>query len=187
MSPAPGVYVGTIRHRRFAPRPHEFRYALAMVRHFFGACDRLLDRDGLMLLQTITVDDWRFREYRSAPSWIAKYIFPGAELASVAAILASLARVSRMGLYHAEQIGPHYARTLHHWRQRFHRRLDDVRAQGFDDRFIRMWDLYFGSARRPSWSGTSATCSSCWPGRPHAVCSPASCRPPTVHRSPTTS
>ncbi len=45
----------------------------------FSACDRLLDRDGLMLLQTITVNDWRFRDYRSAPSWIAKYIFPGAE------------------------------------------------------------------------------------------------------------
>lgn len=30
------------------------------------------------------------------------------------------------------------------WRERFHRQLDDVRAQGFDERFIRMWDLYLG-------------------------------------------
>jgi cyclopropane-fatty-acyl-phospholipid synthase len=111
---------------------------------FFGACDRLLDRDGLMLLQTITVDDWRFAAYRSEPNWIAKYIFPGAELASQAEILASLARVTRLGLFHAEQIGSHYARTLHAWRERFHRRLDEVRAQGFDERFIRMWDLYLG-------------------------------------------
>jgi cyclopropane-fatty-acyl-phospholipid synthase len=111
---------------------------------FFSACDRLLDRDGLMLLQTITVDDWRFSDYRSAPNWISKYIFPGAELASVAEILAALARTSRIALYHAEQIGTHYARTLHAWRQRFHARLDDVRAQGFDERFIRMWDLYLG-------------------------------------------
>lgn len=111
---------------------------------FFGACDRLLDRDGVMLLQTITVDDWRFREYRGAPNWISKYIFPGAELASVAEVLASLARTSRMSLYHAEQIGTHYARTLHDWRERFHRQVGEVRAQGFDDRFIRMWDLYLG-------------------------------------------
>ena len=117
------------------------------IRHyddFFGACDRLLDRDGLMLLQTITVDDWRFAAYRSEPNWIAKYIFPGAELASQSEILASLARVTRLGLFHAEQIGTHYARTLHAWRERFHRRLDAVRAQGFDERFIRMWDLYLG-------------------------------------------
>ena len=115
------------------------------VRHydeFFAACDRLLTPDGAMLLQTITVDDWRFAEYLGTPSWIAKYIFPGAELASVADILASLGRVTRLGLYHAQQIGVHYARTLHQWRERFHRQLDEVRRQGFDERFIRMWDLY---------------------------------------------
>jgi cyclopropane-fatty-acyl-phospholipid synthase len=111
---------------------------------FFAACDRLLNPDGVMLLQTITVDDWRFKEYLSAPTWISKRIFPGAELASVAEVLASLARVSRLGLFHAQQIGTHYARTLHDWRARFHQRLDDVRAQGFDERFIRMWDLYLG-------------------------------------------
>jgi cyclopropane-fatty-acyl-phospholipid synthase len=111
---------------------------------FFGACDRLLDRDGVMLLQTITVDDWRFAEYHRSPNWISKYIFPGAELASVDEILASLARTTRLSLYHAEQIGSHYARTLHAWRERFRSHLNDVRAQGFDDRFIRMWDLYLG-------------------------------------------
>jgi cyclopropane-fatty-acyl-phospholipid synthase len=111
---------------------------------FFAACDRLLDRDGLMLLQTITVDEWRFAAYHREPNWIAKYIFPGAELASVAEVLASLARVTRLSLYHAEQIGTHYARTLHAWRERFHRQLDEVRRQGFDERFIRMWDLYLG-------------------------------------------
>ena len=109
---------------------------------FFGACDRLLAPDGVMLLQTITVDEWRFKQYLESPTWISKHIFPGAELASAAEILASLARATHLSLYHAEQIGTHYARTLRDWRARFHARLDDVRAQGFDDRFIRMWDLY---------------------------------------------
>jgi cyclopropane-fatty-acyl-phospholipid synthase len=111
---------------------------------FFGVCDRLLNRDGVMLLQTITVDDQRFASYLGEPNWIAKYIFPGAELASVGAILASLTRATGLGLFHAEQIGTHYARTLHAWRARFQSRLGEVRAQGFDDRFIRMWDLYLG-------------------------------------------
>jgi cyclopropane-fatty-acyl-phospholipid synthase len=109
---------------------------------FFRACDRLIGPDGVVLLQTITVDDFRFRDYLKAPGWIAEYIFPGAELASLAGILASLGRVTTLGLYHAQQIGTHYARTLHQWRQRFHRQLDEVRRQGFDERFIRMWDLY---------------------------------------------
>lgn len=109
---------------------------------FFGACDRLLSPAGSMLLQTITVDDWRFADYRRTPSWIAKHIFPGSELASVARILASLERVSTLGLTSIAQIGPHYALTLREWRRRFLARLDEVRALGFDDRFIRMWDLY---------------------------------------------
>ena len=117
---------------------------LAHYDEFFAACERLLKPDGAMLMQTITVDDWRFTEYLETPSWIAKRIFPGSELASVAEILASLRRVSRLSLHHAQQIGPHYARTLHQWRDRFHDRIADVRALGFDDRFLRMWDLYLG-------------------------------------------
>ncbi len=111
---------------------------------FFAACQRLLTDDGAMLMQTITVDDWRFADYMSTPSWIAKRIFPGAELASVAEILASQARVTTFALHHALDIGTHYARTLHQWRERFQARLAEVRAQGFDERFIRMWDLYLG-------------------------------------------
>ena len=53
-----------------------------------------------------------------------------------------VSRVSRLSLHHAQQIGPHYARTLHQWRERFHERLDHVHALGFDARFARMWDLY---------------------------------------------
>jgi cyclopropane-fatty-acyl-phospholipid synthase len=39
-------------------------------------------------------------------------------------------------------MGPYYARTLHVWRENFHRVLDAVRAQGFDETFIRKWDYY---------------------------------------------
>ncbi|MEO8258872.1 MAG: cyclopropane-fatty-acyl-phospholipid synthase family protein [Acidobacteriota bacterium] len=109
---------------------------------YFSAVDRLLAPDGAMLLQTITVDDQWFPSYHGTPDWIEKYIFPGGELASVGQIMTSLARTTSLSMYHAENIGSHYARTLHGWRARFHQQLDRVRALGFDDRFIRMWDLY---------------------------------------------
>ena len=48
-------------------------------------------------------------------------------------------------MYHAENFGTHYARTLQAWRARFRHNLDRVRALGYDERFIRMWDLYLGS------------------------------------------
>ena len=110
---------------------------------YFGAADRLLKPDGSMLFQTITVDDQHFPHYHGQPDWIEKYIFPGGELASVGEVLKSLGRVTSLSMYHAENFGSHYARTLHEWRARFQRHLDQVRAQGFSERFIRMWDLYF--------------------------------------------
>ena len=50
--------------------------------------------------------------------------------------------VDEFAAHHAQEIGPHYALTLREWRARFWSRIDEVRAQGFDERFIRMWDLY---------------------------------------------
>lgn len=112
---------------------------------YFKAVDRLLAPDGVMFLQTITVDDQWFPKYHGTPDWIEKYIFPGGELASVGEILKSLARTTSLSMYHAENCGTHYARTLQAWRARFHQNLDRVRALGYDERFIRMWDLYLAS------------------------------------------
>ena len=118
---------------------------LAHYDDYFQSVDRLLAPDGLMLLQTITIDDRSFPTYHGTPDWIEKYIFPGGELASVGEMLKSLARSTSLSLYHAENRGTHYARTLRAWRARFHQELPRVRALGFDDRFIRMWDLYLAS------------------------------------------
>lgn len=118
------------------------------LRHYdeyFGAVDRLLAPDGVMALQTITVSDQWFPRYRGDADWIEAYIFPGGELASIGEILASLARVTSMSLYAAENFGTHYARTLSLWRQRFHAQLPQVRALGFDERFVRMWDFYLAT------------------------------------------
>ena len=43
---------------------------------------------------------------------------------------------------HSRRIGRHYGETLARWRDAFLRRLDDVRALGFDERFVRPWDFY---------------------------------------------
>ncbi|MDE3157062.1 MAG: class I SAM-dependent methyltransferase [Acidobacteriota bacterium] len=117
----------------------------AFYDRFFAACDRLLAPDGAMLLQTITMQDQRFRAYLQQADWTQKYIFPGGQLASMAGMLASVQRATRLTLHHAEEIGVHYARTLEAWRERFLAVRASVRAQGFDERFIRMWDFYLGS------------------------------------------
>jgi cyclopropane-fatty-acyl-phospholipid synthase len=111
---------------------------------FFDACDRLLAREGSMLLQTITIPDQEVSAYRRRVDWIQTYIFPGSELASVSEILRSLARRTELVLTNAENLGGHYSRTLAFWRERFFRKLEDVRRLGFDEKFQRMWDFYLG-------------------------------------------
>ena len=38
----------------------------------------------------------------------------------------------------------HYAETLKHWRERFLLHTEEVKALGFDERFLRMWEYYLG-------------------------------------------
>jgi cyclopropane-fatty-acyl-phospholipid synthase len=111
---------------------------------FFATCSRLLARDGIMLLQTISMPDQRFDTYRKNVDWHQKHIFPGCCIPSLSAITRALARSSDLTVHHLEDIGPSYARTLAAWRARFHARLDDVRALGFDARFVRTWEMYLG-------------------------------------------
>lgn len=110
---------------------------------FFGQCARLLKPAGEMLLQTITIADQRYQAAKRRVDFIQRYIFPGGCLPSVTAIAESVTRASDMRIVALDDIGPHYARTLCDWRERFHRRLDEVRAQGFPEPFIRMWEWYF--------------------------------------------
>ena len=110
---------------------------------YFSACDRLLKPNGQMLLQTITMSERKFPQYLKRCDWIQKYIFPGAELASVIGIQKTLACTTGLQLFQAEDIGMHYAETLRTWRERCHAVDSDIAALGFDERFRRMWDYYF--------------------------------------------
>ncbi len=109
---------------------------------YFSICDRLLADDGCMLLQTITMPDQKFKAYRRNSDWIRKYIFPGGELASIAGILSSLGRRTQLTLFHAEDIGLHYAETLRRWKESFLANLEELADMGFDIRFARMWEFY---------------------------------------------
>jgi cyclopropane-fatty-acyl-phospholipid synthase len=109
---------------------------------FFGKCSSLLKPDGQMLLQAITIADQRYDYARRNVDFIKRYVFPGGFLPSVTAMTSSLTRVTDLRAVNIEDIGLHYARTLRDWRERFFARIEEVRAQGFSDEFIRLWDFY---------------------------------------------
>jgi len=110
---------------------------------YFAKCSELLAPHGSMLLQAITIADRRYERARRSVDFIQRYIFPGSCIPSVAALSTSIARASDMRLFHLDDIGPHYATTLEHWRHNLRDNLAKVRSLGYGDEFIRMWEYYF--------------------------------------------
>jgi cyclopropane-fatty-acyl-phospholipid synthase len=109
---------------------------------YFAKVRSLLKDDGMALIQAITIEDHRYEVALKAVDFIKRFIFPGSFIPSIHAMQGAIARSTDLKLYNLEDIGPSYALTLRHWRQRFLARLDEVRAQGYPDRFIRMWEFY---------------------------------------------
>jgi cyclopropane-fatty-acyl-phospholipid synthase len=109
---------------------------------YFQSCSRLLKPDGMMLLQAITIADQVYERHKYSVDFIKRYIFPGSCIPSIAAITASIARVTDLRLFHLEDITPHYAKTLAGWREQFFRNIDDVKGLGYSDAFVRMWNFY---------------------------------------------
>jgi len=108
---------------------------------FFGALRERLAPDGSAALQIITIPDERFAEYRSSADFIQLYIFPGGMLPCPAA-LNNAARGAGFAIETARTFAASYAETLKEWRGRFHAQWPSISAQGFDERFRRMWDYY---------------------------------------------
>ncbi len=109
---------------------------------FFRKCSDLLKADGQMLLQSITIADQNFDSYRSSVDFIRRYVFPGGCLTSVTSMLQFLTSATDLRVVHLEDIAPHYARTIGLWRERFEASLDSVRALGYPEEFVRMWQYY---------------------------------------------
>jgi cyclopropane-fatty-acyl-phospholipid synthase len=109
---------------------------------FFLHFARLLQPDGLMALQAITIADQKYEAHKRDVDFIKRYIFPGSTLTSVTALCTAATRSTDLRLFHLEDITPHYARTLREWRERLLARIEEVRSLGYSEPFIRMWEYY---------------------------------------------
>lgn len=109
---------------------------------YFAKCSELLKSDGMFLLQAITVADRGYERALRTIDFIKRYVFPGSFIPSVTAMLDSTTRSSDLRLFHLEDITPHYAQTLRCWRERTLANLEKVRALGYPDSFLRLWEFY---------------------------------------------
>jgi cyclopropane-fatty-acyl-phospholipid synthase len=108
---------------------------------FFSKCASLLEDDGLMALQTITIADARYEQHVRGVDFIKRHVFPGSNIPSITALLQAATRSSDLTLRRLDDIGPHYATTLAAWRENLARNADAV-SRLTDERFRRIWNFY---------------------------------------------
>jgi cyclopropane-fatty-acyl-phospholipid synthase len=109
---------------------------------YFKKVSELLKPDGMAIIQAITIVDQRFEAAKNSVDFIQRYIFPGSNIPSITALLASMTQSSDLKLLDLEDIGPHYATTLAAWRDSFFVNIEATRKLGYSEEFIRMWEFY---------------------------------------------
>jgi cyclopropane-fatty-acyl-phospholipid synthase len=105
-------------------------------------CHRLLKPDGILAVQMIIVPDGDFADLRRGTDFIQKHIFPGSLLLSVGRMNQAMMRTGDLTLLGLDDMASCYVRTLREWHKKFNARLDDVRALGFPESFLRKWNYY---------------------------------------------
>ena len=110
---------------------------------YFNIIDKLLAPAGKLLIQSITINDQRYDDYRKNVDFIQRYIFPGGHLPSVSLICNQMKEQTSLYLDHFADFRLDYANTLKEWRHRFLNHKSDILALGFSEDFIRLWEFYF--------------------------------------------
>lgn len=108
---------------------------------YFQAIRRLLKPGGKACIQSIVIDDALFARYIGSTDFIQQYIFPGGCLPCPSAFRRA-AEAAGLRVQREFAFGADYAETLRRWRERFLAQRALIMSQGFDDRFMRIWEFY---------------------------------------------
>ncbi|WP_413112296.1 class I SAM-dependent methyltransferase [Thaumasiovibrio sp. DFM-14] len=124
---------------------------LSYLPEYIKQCQTLLKPGGLAVLQAITIADQRFDYYRQNVDFIQMYVFPGGFLPSVSQLQSSFTRHSDFVCRDLKDIGYDYARTVKDWHDGVNENSSAIRAQGFDERFMRLWRFYLSYCEGGFW------------------------------------
>ena len=108
---------------------------------YFGAVSKLLKPGGRACIQSIVIDDAFYERYIGSTDFIQQYIFPGGCL-PCPRVFKQQAEAAGLVVESSHAFGPDYAETLRRWRDRFLAERRAVLANGFDERFVRIWEFY---------------------------------------------
>jgi cyclopropane-fatty-acyl-phospholipid synthase len=109
---------------------------------YLAKCSSLLKPQGAMLLQAITIQDQLYEAALRQVDFIQRYVFPGSFIPSITALANATTKATDLKVARLDDIGTHYATTLRCWRDAFFANINQVRALGYSEEFIRLWDFY---------------------------------------------
>jgi cyclopropane-fatty-acyl-phospholipid synthase len=99
---------------------------------------------GKAMIQTIIVREDLFKSYRKSSDFIRAHIFPGGMLPSRGRFEQEAAKAG-LKIKDVFHFGQDYAITLEKWLENFDDRMEDIKALGYCDKFIRKWRFYLTS------------------------------------------
>jgi len=108
---------------------------------YFNQLRRCLNPGGRAVVQTITIANERFGAYRRGTDFIQRHVFPGGMLPSPE-VFERRAASAHFQVLDRFAFGMDYACTLAHWHSNFEAAWPEIAAQGFDERFRRLWRFY---------------------------------------------
>lgn len=108
---------------------------------YFSKVKSLLDNKGKAVIQTITIDEPYFQEYRKTGDMIRSFIFPGGMLPSISRFDYEASKVG-LKVNEVFKFGQDYATTLRYWLKSFEDNIQKIKGLKFDEPFIRIWKFY---------------------------------------------
>ena len=108
---------------------------------YFQTIANKLKPGGRACIQSIVIDDALFDRYIHSTDFIQQYIFPGGCLPCPREFHAQ-AKAAGLEIVDEYAFGKDYAETLRRWRETFLLQREAVLSNGFDERFIRIWEFY---------------------------------------------
>lgn len=105
---------------------------------FIDCVSQVLKDKGVFLLHFISA----LKEH-PGDAWIKKYIFPGGVVPSLREMVSAMSE-DNFHILDVENLRLHYNKTLLCWEENYRKHLGQVREM-FDERFVRMWELYLCS------------------------------------------
>ena len=108
---------------------------------YFNQIKKSLSSGGKAIIQTITIADDFFSQYRKNSDYIRHHVFPGGMLPSKSQFRT---KANKAKLYVNEifEVGHDYAWTLRRWQENIKTNKEKLATLNYSEAFYRAWDFY---------------------------------------------